>query len=160
MHPFMSTSRRHADIVVEIAMQASDTSECSTVRTVIEASSRDLRRVNIRPDHWYPLALSHEVKRGKAHGVRFAGEPIVLVRSASGTVFALEDRCAHRQIPLHDGVVDGETIRCCYVCCSISRGRCSSGSPSASSRKTAGPSSANRKRMTRKALTGIARCFP
>lgn len=95
-------------------MQESDSSECSTLRTAIDASSHDLRRVDIHPDHWYPLALSREVKRGKAHGVRFAGEPIVLVRTASGTVFALEDRCAHRQIPLHDGVVDGETIRCCY----------------------------------------------
>jgi phenylpropionate dioxygenase-like ring-hydroxylating dioxygenase large terminal subunit len=29
-------------------------------------------------------------------------------------VFALEDRCAHRQVPLHAGEVTGETIRCCY----------------------------------------------
>jgi phenylpropionate dioxygenase-like ring-hydroxylating dioxygenase large terminal subunit len=75
---------------------------------------RDLRRVDIHPDHWYPLAWSAEVKRGKALGVRFAGEPIVLVRTRSGKVFALEDRCAHRQVPLHAGVVDGESIRCCY----------------------------------------------
>ncbi|MEM5434004.1 aromatic ring-hydroxylating dioxygenase subunit alpha [Paraburkholderia diazotrophica] len=75
---------------------------------------RDLRRVDIHPDHWYPLAWSREVKRGKALGVRFAGEPIVLVRTESGNVFALEDRCAHRQVPLHGGVVDGEAIRCCY----------------------------------------------
>ncbi|CAB3751902.1 aromatic ring-hydroxylating oxygenase subunit alpha [Paraburkholderia humisilvae] len=95
-------------------MQESGSSECSVVRAVSEAPVRDLRRVPIHPDHWYPLALSREVKRGCAHGVRFAGEPVVLVRAASGTVFALEDRCAHRQIPLHDGVVDGETIRCCY----------------------------------------------
>jgi phenylpropionate dioxygenase-like ring-hydroxylating dioxygenase large terminal subunit len=73
-------------------MQDTGSSERSTVRTVVDASSRDLRRVDIHPDHWYPLALSYEVKRGKAHGVRFAGEPIVLVRTASGTVFALEDR--------------------------------------------------------------------
>jgi len=95
-------------------MPPSGSSESTTVRTAIDASSRDLRRVDIHPDHWYPLALSHEVERGKAHGVRFAGEPIVLVRTASGTVFALEDRCAHRQIPLHHGVVDGDAIRCCY----------------------------------------------
>ncbi|TDN62666.1 aromatic ring-hydroxylating dioxygenase subunit alpha [Paraburkholderia sp. BL10I2N1] len=79
-----------------------------------EAPVRDLRRVPIHPDHWYPLAWSHEVKRGKAHGVRFAGQPIVIVRTESGTVFALEDRCAHRQVPLHAGVVKGESIRCCY----------------------------------------------
>jgi renierapurpurin 18,18'-hydroxylase len=79
-----------------------------------EAPVRDLRRVPIHPDHWYPLAWSREVKRGKAHGVKFAGQPIVLVRTESGSVFALEDRCAHRQVPLHAGVVDGESIRCCY----------------------------------------------
>ncbi|MDE1180209.1 aromatic ring-hydroxylating dioxygenase subunit alpha [Paraburkholderia sp.] len=79
-----------------------------------EAPLRDLRRVPIHPDNWYPLAWSHEVKRGKTHGVKFAGEPIVLVRTESGSVFALEDRCAHRQVPLHQGVVDGESIRCCY----------------------------------------------
>jgi phenylpropionate dioxygenase-like ring-hydroxylating dioxygenase large terminal subunit len=81
---------------------------------VSEAPTRDLRRVGVHPDYWYPVAWSREVKRGKAHGVRFAGEPIVLVRTESDTVFALEDRCAHRQVPLHAGVVDGESIRCCY----------------------------------------------
>ena len=30
----------------------------------------DLRRVGAHPDHWYPLAWSHEVKPGKALGVR------------------------------------------------------------------------------------------
>jgi len=79
-----------------------------------EAPVRDLRRVPIHPDHWYPLAWSREVKRGKTHGVHFAGQPIVLVRTESGSVFALEDRCAHRQVPLHAGVVKGESIRCCY----------------------------------------------
>ncbi|CAE6767062.1 aromatic ring-hydroxylating oxygenase subunit alpha [Paraburkholderia haematera] len=78
------------------------------------APVRDLRRVGIHPDYWYPLAWTHEVKRGKTHGVTFAGEPIVLARTESGKVFALEDRCAHRQVPLHQGVVDGESIRCGY----------------------------------------------
>jgi renierapurpurin 18,18'-hydroxylase len=88
--------------------------DSNTIDTPVETKPRDLRRVDIHPDHWYPLAWSREVKRGKAHGVKFAGEPIVLVRTESGKVFALEDRCAHRQVPLHGGVVDGESIRCCY----------------------------------------------
>jgi len=91
------------------AQQEGGSNDVPTQRT-----TRDLRRVDIHPDHWYPLAWSREVKRGKAHGVRFAGDPIVLVRTESGRVFALEDRCAHRQVPLHAGVVDGESIRCCY----------------------------------------------
>lgn len=91
-------------------MRAVPVLESSPVDTPV----RDLRRVPIHPDHWYPLAWSHEVKRGKALGVHFAGDPIVLVRTESGAVFALEDRCAHRQVPLHAGVVDGESIRCGY----------------------------------------------
>jgi len=75
---------------------------------------RDLRRVPIHSDYWYPLAWSREVRRGKAVGARFAGSPIVLVRTGSGALFALEDRCAHRQVPLHAGAVVGESIRCCY----------------------------------------------
>ena len=31
-------------------------------------------------------------------------------------MFALEDRCAHRQVPLHAGVVEGELLQCCYHC--------------------------------------------
>ena len=74
----------------------------------------DLRRVGAHPDHWYPLAWSRDVKLGKTLAVSFAGQPIVLVRTASGALFALEDRCAHRQVPLHAGVVSGEQLKCCY----------------------------------------------
>jgi phenylpropionate dioxygenase-like ring-hydroxylating dioxygenase large terminal subunit len=73
-----------------------------------------LRRVGAHPDHWYPVAWTPQVRRGKTLAVQFAGEPIVLVRTKSGALFALEDRCAHRQVPLHAGVVAGETLRCCY----------------------------------------------
>ena len=51
---------------------------------------------------------------GKTLARRFAGEPIVLYRGASGQVFALEDRCAHRQVPLHLGVVSGDELKCHY----------------------------------------------
>ena len=71
----------------------------------------DLRRVGAHPDYWYPVAWSHELQPGKALGRRFAGEPIVLYRGAQGRVFALEDRCAHRQVPLHLGVVSGRSAQ-------------------------------------------------
>ena len=74
----------------------------------------DLRQVGSHPDYWYPLAWSHEVKPGKALAARFAGDPIVLFRNTSGEVFALEDRCAHRQVPLSLGLVEGDAIRCAY----------------------------------------------
>jgi len=86
---------------------------------------RDLRKTAISPDYWYPVARSRDLKTNKPLGRSFAGEPIVLVRTGSGTLFALEDRCAHRQVPLHAGVVDGEHLQCCYHCWTYdASGRC------------------------------------
>lgn len=76
----------------------------------------DIRKTGIHPNFWYPVARSDNVKTGKPNGVSFAGEPIVLVRTERGTVYALEDRCAHRQIPLHLGVVE-------KVVCALDLGR-------------------------------------
>lgn len=81
-----------------------------------QAGPRDLRKTGIDPDFWYPLARSKDLKPGKTLGKTFAGEPIVLVRTKEGAVFALEDRCAHRQVPLHLGVVRGERLQCSYHC--------------------------------------------
>ncbi|MBI3296987.1 MAG: aromatic ring-hydroxylating dioxygenase subunit alpha [Elusimicrobia bacterium] len=74
----------------------------------------DLRRIGLHPDFWQPLASSGSVKKGKTKGVSFGGEPIVLARSEAGAVFALADRCAHRQVPLRLGMVCGESIKCGY----------------------------------------------
>lgn len=74
----------------------------------------DLRRVGVSPDFWYPVTRSRKVRRGQVIGTAFAGERIALYRGRSGAVHALEDRCAHRQVPLSMGVVEGETLRCCY----------------------------------------------
>jgi phenylpropionate dioxygenase-like ring-hydroxylating dioxygenase large terminal subunit len=77
-------------------------------------AKHDLRRVGAHPDFWYPVAWSRRVKAGSSTAVTFAGDPIVLVRGESGTVFALENRCAHRQIPLSSGIVCANAIRCGY----------------------------------------------
>ncbi|MCQ9155378.1 aromatic ring-hydroxylating oxygenase subunit alpha [Acidomonas methanolica] len=85
----------------------------------------DLRRVRSNPDHWYPVAWSRELRRGKTLGTRYASHPIALVRPQEGAVFALEDRCAHRQVPLSKGVVEGEAVKCCYHGWAYGRsGRC------------------------------------
>jgi len=89
-------------------------SNLTVVRAANSPKASDLRRVGAHPDHWYPLAWSHELKAGRTLGRRFAGEPIVLYRGETGKVYALEDRCAHRQVPLHLGVVKGEQLKCHY----------------------------------------------
>lgn len=81
---------------------------------VAAASDTDIRRVGIDPDRWYPVAASRSVPRGRTFAAAFAGERIALFRGASGAVHALEDRCAHRQVPLSMGAVEGDVLRCCY----------------------------------------------
>ena len=74
----------------------------------------DIRKTAIDPNFWYPIARSKDVKRGKTRAVSFSGESIVLVRPTKGKLFALENRCAHRQVPLDIGKVSGCTIKCGY----------------------------------------------
>src|SRR3984957_10574786 len=91
-----------------------DGSKLINIRAANSPDPFDLRRVGAHPDYWYQVARSDELKTGKTLGRRFAGDPIVLYRGLSGRVFALEDRCAHRQVPLHLGVVSGEELKCHY----------------------------------------------
>jgi phenylpropionate dioxygenase-like ring-hydroxylating dioxygenase large terminal subunit len=74
----------------------------------------DLRRTGVNPDFWYPVAVAAKIRKGKTFAATFAGERIALYRGESGAVYALEDRCAHRQVPLSMGVVEGDVLRCCY----------------------------------------------
>jgi phenylpropionate dioxygenase-like ring-hydroxylating dioxygenase large terminal subunit len=77
-------------------------------------AAADLRKVGIHPDFWYPVTQTRKVPRNTVSAATFAGERIALFRTAAGEVHALEDRCAHRQVPLSMGVVEGDTLRCCY----------------------------------------------
>ncbi len=64
-------------------------------------------------NQWYCAALAHEI--GKAPlGRVFLGEPVVMFRTADGTICALEDRCCHRRAPLSLGKVEGDNLRCGY----------------------------------------------
>jgi nitrite reductase/ring-hydroxylating ferredoxin subunit len=74
----------------------------------------DLRRIGSHPDCWYAVAWSDDVPQGRVVRREFAGEPIALYRGAGGRIFAVEDRCAHRQVPLSMGVVAGDRLRCGY----------------------------------------------
>jgi phenylpropionate dioxygenase-like ring-hydroxylating dioxygenase large terminal subunit len=91
-----------------------DGSNLIAMRPANSPNAFDLRRVGSHPDYWYPMAWGDELAPGKALGRSFAGQPIVLIRGKGGQVFALEDRCAHRQVPLHLGVVEGDEIKCHY----------------------------------------------
>ena len=62
---------------------------------------------------WYVAARSDEVGRNLL-ARRLLDRPVVLYREESGTVVALEDRCAHRAYPLSKGRLDGDQLVCGY----------------------------------------------
>jgi 3-phenylpropionate/trans-cinnamate dioxygenase ferredoxin component len=56
-----------------------------------------------------PLA---DLKPGKAIRVKVGDHAIAIVRTPSGEVKALDDKCSHGEISLSEGFVDEETIEC------------------------------------------------
>ncbi|MDF2120362.1 aromatic ring-hydroxylating dioxygenase subunit alpha [Roseiarcaceae bacterium H3SJ34-1] len=66
------------------------------------------------PNHWYIAGFRTEITEKPVRRV-VAGKPVVLYRTRDGQAAALEDRCAHRHVPLSMGsVCDDGTIQCLY----------------------------------------------
>jgi phenylpropionate dioxygenase-like ring-hydroxylating dioxygenase large terminal subunit len=67
------------------------------------------------PGFWNPALFSRDLTRKRPVAVKVRGEEIVLVRDAAGHARALQDRCAHRGIPLSAGRQEFPgTLTCCY----------------------------------------------
>jgi phenylpropionate dioxygenase-like ring-hydroxylating dioxygenase large terminal subunit len=64
-------------------------------------------------NYWYVAASDSEVGRNPL-GRMILGQPVVLFRTEAGTPVALEDRCAHRHLPLSMGKIVGDTLQCHY----------------------------------------------
>jgi phenylpropionate dioxygenase-like ring-hydroxylating dioxygenase large terminal subunit len=64
-------------------------------------------------NRWYAAALGRELS-DKPLARIICDQPVVMFRTASGRVGALEDRCPHRYAPLSAGRCAGETIACGY----------------------------------------------
>ena len=62
---------------------------------------------------WYALGLSRELRRGSLWRRRLHGHELVVGRTESGTLLALDAYCPHLGAHVgHGGTVVGETIRC------------------------------------------------
>jgi 4beta-methylsterol monooxygenase len=72
------------------------------------------RAAGLDPDYWYAVEYDRAVRPGQAVAVRFWNTSIVLYRGADGELHALEDRCAHRQLKLSLGQVEGCNLTCAY----------------------------------------------
>lgn len=63
---------------------------------------------------WQPVACSDDVAPGRAILIRIMGEQFTLYRGESGRAHLIAARCAHRQLLLHTGWVEADSIRCMY----------------------------------------------
>jgi len=84
----------------------------------------DIRKLGINPNHWYVVARSLELQT-QPLSVMLWHQPIVLYRGQGGKVWALADRCPHRQVKLSHGRVVGDRLQCAYHgWCFDSTGQC------------------------------------
>ncbi|OEY65946.1 aromatic ring-hydroxylating dioxygenase subunit alpha [Marinobacter sp. X15-166B] len=62
---------------------------------------------------WYPLTWSRDV-RHELSSHRIVEQDIVVYRTSTGDVVAMEDLCPHRFLPLSMGRLKGDTVECGY----------------------------------------------
>ena len=72
------------------------------------------RAAGLHPDHWYAVEHSHALRPGAVIETRFWQRSIALFRGQDGTIGAVENRCAHRQVKLSLGEVAGCRLVCPY----------------------------------------------
>ncbi|HEV2124621.1 MAG TPA: aromatic ring-hydroxylating dioxygenase subunit alpha [Chloroflexota bacterium] len=73
-----------------------------------------VRKAGLSPDYWYAVEYDGNIKPGQVVEVTFWGHSIALYRGEDGTLRAMENRCAHRQLKLHRGEVSGCNLVCDY----------------------------------------------
>lgn len=62
---------------------------------------------------WYAAGFSDDFGR-QLTARTLLGEPVVIYRTRAGAAVALEDRCAHRRLPLSVGRLEGDQVQCAY----------------------------------------------
>lgn len=62
---------------------------------------------------WFVVARSSQLG-GKPLAVTLLGRPLVIARAASGDLFALDDCCPHRHVPLSAGCMTEHGLQCAY----------------------------------------------
>lgn len=72
------------------------------------------RSAGMNPNYWYVVEVSKDLKKGQVTEVTFWKQSLALYRDVNGQVFAIENRCAHRQLKLTLGEVKGCHLVCPY----------------------------------------------
>jgi phenylpropionate dioxygenase-like ring-hydroxylating dioxygenase large terminal subunit len=84
----------------------------------MQFSNNFFKRIAIKmmyiKDQWYLACLLDELEKKNPLHKTILGESIVFFRDQSGKIFALEDRCCHRNVQLSLGYVCGDHLKCGY----------------------------------------------
>jgi len=82
------------------------------------AEARNLRQkaraAGLAPNHWYAVEWEKNLPAGKVREVVFWNTSIAVFRGRDGRVRAIANRCAHRQLKLTLGQVEGCELVCSY----------------------------------------------
>lgn len=73
-----------------------------------------VRAAGLDPNYWYAVEHSHALARGQVREVRFWSLSVAVFRGEDDRVRAIENRCAHRQLPLSEGQVVKNHLVCVY----------------------------------------------
>jgi phenylpropionate dioxygenase-like ring-hydroxylating dioxygenase large terminal subunit len=92
------------------------TNERPAVPDFASARSRrqKVRAAGLHPDYWYAVEFDDVIKPGQTREVVFWNRSIALFRGMDGELRAIENRCAHRQLKLTGGLVEGCNLVCNY----------------------------------------------
>jgi len=74
----------------------------------------EVRRSGPSGNFWYAVEFGKKLRPGQVSAVVWWKTSIALYRDDAGKLSALEDRCAHRQLPLSCGRVEGSRLVCQY----------------------------------------------
>jgi len=101
---------------VEAPQPAAERPDARRPPTFQEARNRRqrARAAGMHPDYWYPAEFDKALKPGVVKEVVFWKQSIALFRTQSGEVHAIANRCAHRQLKLSLGNVEGCQLVCPY----------------------------------------------
>lgn len=61
---------------------------------------------------WTPIGSLSDIPRRGARCVRTPAGRVAVFRTADDRVFAIDDRCPHKEGPLSEGIVHGAAVTC------------------------------------------------
>jgi phenylpropionate dioxygenase-like ring-hydroxylating dioxygenase large terminal subunit len=79
-----------------------------------EGRRQKARSAGLDPNYWYPVGYDKEIAPGDVREIAFWGTSYALFRDKQGELHVVENRCAHRQLRLSVGSVDGCHLVCAY----------------------------------------------